>query len=80
MKYIEYGLISKHYDYCNAVMFKDVPNGTFFIKSLKSKTVYIKQLGDYDRNDKKYYCSDYNNINKYTTVKPDSIVYIGFTY
>lgn len=65
-----------------AVKLKDIKQGDFFtrkpIEEPNEKQVFIKR--DFIRQDKKYICEHYNDINSYITLKGDTTVYIDFYF
>ena len=64
------------------VLLKDVKNNEWFtrkpIEEPKESQVYIK--GDYDRTDKKYCCTHWNDIGNDVFLKGSTKVYVEFTF
>lgn len=65
----------------------NLKEGTFFVTHRESITddsvnnanaVWIR--GEYDRTEKKYSCTNFNNINRERFLSPSKIVYFGFTF
>jgi hypothetical protein len=52
--------------------FKRIRNGA------PSKKVYLK--GDYDKSEKAFLCTNYEDINDYIFLKPKTAVFIDFEY
>lgn len=65
-----------------AIKLKDLkPNEMFTRKPIETpneKQVFFKR--DYIRSDKKYICERFSNMSDYITLKPDTTVYIDFTF
>ncbi len=62
-------------------MMKDLKPGEFFRRGFKgqpSSIVYVK--GSYDRCLKRYSCSEYYDINHEIFLRPNCVVYVGFTF
>ena len=57
---------------------KELKKGEFFKRKEDSKRVYIR--GDYIRSERRYECQAFDDINQFITLKPDTKVFIGFTF
>ena len=60
------------------VQIKDVKKGEFIRRKPEAKTTYIK--GDYDRSNKDYSCTSFDDINKEIFIKPNVKVWVGCTF
>lgn len=61
-----------------AVRLDELALDTFFKRKPDANKVYAR--GEYDRTDKRYSCSDVDDISRYVYLKGSTIVYIGFEY
>ena len=61
---------------------KDLKNGEWFtlkpIEEPAPAQVWIR--GDYDRSEKKYDAQNWNDMNRYRSLKGTTTVYTGFTF
>jgi len=57
---------------------KDLPKGEYFKLSPSSQKVWIKE--DYQRNIKKYSCSNALDINNERFFKSEQVVYVNFEF
>lgn len=60
---------------------KNLKKGDFFKREIKgqpSAKVYIK--GAYDKAEKAYLCTAYDDINEWLYIKPNKAVFYGFTF
>ena len=64
------------------VMLKEVKKGDYFtlnpIENPSENQVYVRE--DFDRIDKVYWCSKFNDICCCRYLKGDKVVYVGFTF
>ena len=61
---------------------KELKKGDFFtlkpIAEPKESQVFIR--GDYDRTEKKYECTRFDDINRWRLLKPSTVVYTDFIF
>ena len=61
---------------------KDLFNGEWFtlkpIEEPKGSQVWVR--GEYDRYERKYDASNWDDINRFRKLKGDTLVYTGFTF
>lgn len=61
---------------------KELKKGDFFtlkpIAEPKESQVFIR--GDYDRTEKKYECTRFDDINSWRLLKPSTVVYTDFIF
>lgn len=57
---------------------KAVKNGEYIKRSADAKRVYIR--GQYCRANRAYECMAADDINKTIYIKPEKIIFFGFTY
>lgn len=62
----------------NQVKLNQVKPGEYIMRKPDSKTVFIK--GAYDRGSKAFSLTDTNDISREIFLKPETLVYVGFTY
>ena len=60
------------------IRLKDLKRGEVFVRKPNSATVQIRE--DYDRQEKKYLCGYWDDINKSLYLKGDTFVWAGFTF
>lgn len=60
------------------IKLKDVKKGEYFKRKADAKKVFIR--GDYVREDKKYECQDFDDINHFVYLKGDTLVFVGFEF
>lgn len=60
------------------IKLKDVKKGEYFKRKMDAKKVFIR--GDYVREDKKYECQDFEDINHFVYLKGDTLVFVGFDF
>lgn len=61
------------------VQLKQVKQGEFFkLRETENAPVWVR--GEYDREDKKYLCAKFDNINYEQMFKGNRIVFIGFDF
>lgn len=65
-----------------AIKLRDVKTGEYFtrkaIEEPNEKQVFIKR--DYVRQDKRFICERFSDMNDYIMLKSDTTVYIDFTF
>ena len=61
-----------------AIKIKDLPAGEFFKRKPDSKIVYVRE--DYDRSEKRYVATDWEDTCRMLYLKGETIVYIGFEF
>ena len=60
-------------------LLKDLPKGEFFMRKADSKKVYQRE--EYNRESKKYNCTDMLDVwGSGLQLKGSTVVFIGFTY
>lgn len=60
------------------IKLKDVKKGEYFKRKADAKKVFIR--GDYVREDKKFECQDFDDINHFVYLKGDTLVFVGFEF
>lgn len=60
------------------IKLKDVKKGEYFKRKADAKKVFIR--GDYIREDKKFECQDFDDINHFVYLKGDTLVFVGFEF
>lgn len=62
----------------NQVKLSQVKPGDYVMRKPDSKIIFLK--GAYDRSTKRFSLTDTEDINREIFLKPETLVYIGFTY
>lgn len=70
---------------CTSVKVKDLKKGAFFtLKDASGSTFIPKRVvwvrGDYDRNSKKYECYKYDDVNYFSYLRGERVVFTDFTF
>lgn len=60
------------------IKLKDVKKGEYFKRKADAKKVFIR--GDYVREDKKFECQNFDDINHFVYLKGDTLVFVGFEF
>jgi len=57
---------------------RDVKPGEYFKRKPDARAVFVR--GAYDRSSKRIGATDFDDINRELFIKPDAIVFVGFTF
>ena len=57
---------------------RDVKPGEYFKRKPDARAVFVR--GAYDRSSKRISATDFDDINRELFIKPDAIVFVGFTF
>lgn len=57
---------------------RTIKPGEYFKRKPEAKTVFSK--GEYCRESKRFLCSDFDDINRFISLKGDTLVFVGFTF
>ena len=66
------------FETCTTATVKGLKKGEFFKLKEDSKRVYIR--GEYDRTEKKYCCTAWDDISMCRAFKGEKLVFVGFTF
>lgn len=69
---------AKDGDIMNEIALRHVDKGDLIKRKPDAKAVYV--VNHYDRASKTYSLSDWNDMNREIFLKPDTLVYVGFTF
>jgi hypothetical protein len=57
---------------------RDVKKGEYFKRKADAKTVFVRD--DYVRETKRFAACDFDDVCRFVYLKPDTVVFVGFTF